>query len=89
MTKGIARHLDDLGRIVIPSEMRETLKIKSGDLLDIYFKDGVLCIDKCKLQCSTCGVEEGVAELWDVDGIIICDKCAEKIRKRYMRCVTK
>ena len=39
---GIVRRVDDLGRIVIPKEIRRTLKIREGDPLEIYTeKDGV------------------------------------------------
>ena len=33
---GIVRRIDDLGRIVIPKEIRRTLRIKEGDPLEIY-----------------------------------------------------
>lgn len=33
---GIVRRIDDLGRVVIPREIRRTLKIKEGDPLEIY-----------------------------------------------------
>lgn len=89
MVKGIVRQLDHLGRVVIPKEMRKTLKIEPGDPLDIYFCDGVICIDACKLQCSICGAREDASELCDVEGIILCDKCARKIREGYTRCVTR
>lgn len=35
MYTGLTRRIDDLGRIVIPKEIRESLNIKDGDLLDI------------------------------------------------------
>ncbi len=37
---GIVRRIDDLGRVVIPKEMRRTLNIREGDLLEIYITDG-------------------------------------------------
>lgn len=41
-TIGIVRHLDDLGRIVIPMELRRTLNIKQSDALEIFAtKDGI------------------------------------------------
>ena len=41
-TIGIVRRLDDLGRIVIPMELRRTLKIKQSDALEIFAtKDGI------------------------------------------------
>ena len=41
--KGIIRRIDDLGRIVIPKEMRRKLKINEGDPLEIYIiDDGIL-----------------------------------------------
>ena len=38
---GVLRRIDDLGRIVIPKEIRKTLRIKEGDPLEIFTdKDG-------------------------------------------------
>ena len=38
---GIVRRIDDLGRVVIPKEIRRTLRIREGDPLEIYTeKDG-------------------------------------------------
>ena len=33
---GIVRRMDDLGRVVIPKEIRKTMRIKEGDSLEIY-----------------------------------------------------
>lgn len=38
-TIGITRRIDDLGRIVIPKEIRKNMHIKSGELLEIYLSD--------------------------------------------------
>lgn len=36
---GIIRRIDDLGRVVIPKEIRQTLKIREGDPLEIFIED--------------------------------------------------
>lgn len=36
---GVVRRIDELGRIVIPKELRRTLRIKEGDLIEIYIDD--------------------------------------------------
>ena len=44
---GIVRRIDDLGRIVIPKEIRRTLKIKEGDPLELYLtRDGEVVFKK-------------------------------------------
>ncbi len=44
---GIVRRIDDLGRIVIPKEIRRTLRIKEGDPLEIYTdRDGEVIFKK-------------------------------------------
>lgn len=40
---GIVRRIDDLGRVVIPKEIRRTMKLREGDPLEIFLeKDGVV-----------------------------------------------
>ena len=44
---GIVRRIDDLGRVVIPKEIRRTLHIREGDPLEIYTeKDGEVIFKK-------------------------------------------
>ena len=44
---GIIRRIDELGRIVIPKELRRTLHIKDGDPIEIFTaKDGVIALRK-------------------------------------------
>ena len=44
---GIVRRIDDLGRVVIPREIRNTLKIREGDPLEIFTtNDGCVCFKK-------------------------------------------
>ena len=37
-TTGVIRRIDELGRIVIPKEIRKNLRIKNGDSLEIFWK---------------------------------------------------
>lgn len=43
---GIIRRIDDLGRVVIPKEIRRTMKIREGDPLEIYLTEGCVCFRK-------------------------------------------
>lgn len=44
---GIVRRIDDLGRVVIPKEIRRNMNIREGDPLEIYItKDGCVCLKK-------------------------------------------
>lgn len=43
---GIVRRIDDLGRVVIPKEIRRQMRIKEGDPLEIYTYDGCVCFKK-------------------------------------------
>ena len=43
---GIVRRIDELGRVVIPKEIRKTLRIKEGDPLEIYTDKENLVIKK-------------------------------------------
>lgn len=46
---GIVRRIDDLGRVVIPKELRRNLKIREGDPLEIYVNDDMICFKKYQL----------------------------------------
>lgn len=43
---GIVRRMDDLGRVVIPKEIRRTLRIKEGDPLEIYTDNDTVIFKK-------------------------------------------
>ncbi len=48
---GVVRRIDDLGRVVIPKEIRKTLRIKEGDPLEIFTdKEGEVILKKNILQ---------------------------------------
>lgn len=43
---GIIRRIDDLGRIVIPKEIRRNLGIREGEALEIFVDEGCVCFKK-------------------------------------------
>ena len=60
---GIGRRIDDLGRVVIPKEIRRTMRIREGDPLEIYTtKDGEVIFKKYSLLG---GLEDFAAQFCD------------------------
>ena len=60
---GIVRRIDDLGRVVIPKEIRRTMRIREGDPLEIYTtRDGEVIFKKYSLIG---GLEEFAAQFCD------------------------
>lgn len=45
-TLGIIRRIDDLGRVIIPKEIRNTLHIQEGDALEIFVENNMICLKK-------------------------------------------
>lgn len=73
---GIVRRIDDLGRVVIPKELRRTYGIAEGDPLEIFADGGNILLRKYVRGCTLCGSTEDVL---DIDGFSICRSCAKKI----------
>ena len=74
---GITRKIDELGRIVIPKEMRYNLGIRDGDALEIYVNDNSIVIKKYsnikKINNLSSNLCELINEIFNVD-IIITDR---------------
>ncbi len=75
---GIVRRVDQLGRIVLPKELRKVLDIKEEDPLEIYTEGETIVLKKYSEtdKCKHCGSTENVISS---DGIVICKKCASKV----------
>lgn len=76
---GIVRRVDDLGRIVIPMELRRTLGIKVKDPIAIYTEGENIILTKHKDSCAICGDTEGATKL--IKGRPVCDSCLALIKK--------
>lgn len=74
---GIVRKVDELGRIVIPKELRRTKNINEGDPLEIYTEGNNIILKKYNPGCNCCGE---VKELKEVSEIRLCKNCIEKFK---------
>ena len=76
-TTGIIRRIDDLGRIVIPKELRRSLRIKNGDTLEVFVDNDNIILKKYSPMES---IEEASVKYVDSfnqvikHNVIVCDK---------------
>lgn len=75
---GIVRKVDELGRVVLPIELRRTLDIDIKDSLEIYVENDSIILKKYEPSCIFCGSSENVREF---KGKNICSNCYEEMRK--------
>ncbi len=73
---GIVRRVDELGRIVIPIELRNKLKIAEKDPIEIYVDGSSIILKKYEETCVFCGSTKNVVEYKEK---LICTKCAHNI----------
>ncbi len=76
---GIVRKVDDLGRIVIPIELRRTLGINVKDPLEIYIQGEQIILSKYADSCTFCGAE---AESLRFKDKAICQECMAELTTR-------
>jgi len=76
---GIVRRVDDLGRIVIPMELRRTLGIKVKDPMAIYVEGERIILTKHKDSCAICG--DSGNPVSEVKGRPVCSDCIAVIKK--------
>ena len=74
---GIVRKVDELGRIVLPIEMRRTLDIAEKDALEIYVDGENIILRKYQPTCVFCDNARGVISF---SGKNICPSCLAKIK---------
>ena len=75
---GIVRKVDELGRIVLPIELRRTLDISEKDSLEIYTDGSSIVLKKYQPACIFCG-EAKDATLFE--GKRICPGCLARLKE--------
>ena len=73
---GIVRRVDELGRVVIPIEIRNKLNISERDPIEIYVDNSLIILKKYEESCIFCGNTENLLDYHDK---LICKKCTQKI----------
>ena len=73
---GIVRHIDDLGRIVIPIEIRKRFGIEKRDPLEIYVKGDRIVLGKLSDGCTFCGRSRDLVEHY---GRLVCASCRDEL----------
>lgn len=72
----VRKVVDELGRIVIPMELRKSLGIAEKDALEIYVDGGQIILRKYVPGCVFCGEVNGVVNF---KGKMICEKCRKDL----------
>ncbi len=75
---GIVRKVDELGRIVLPIELRRTLDIAERDALEIYVDGTSIILKKHETACVFCGSVKNVTTFKDKN---ICAACVQELTK--------
>ena len=73
-TTGIVRKIDELGRIVLPIEIRNTMDIKSKDGVEIFVDGDRVILKKYDPACTFCGNADNVIYF---KGKLVCKDCIE------------
>lgn len=73
---GIVRNIDELGRIVVPKEIRQRFGIAKNDPVEIYVENDSIILRKYTPVCHFCGSSENVTEYKDK---CICRACIAEL----------
>lgn len=81
---GIVRKIDDLGRIVLPMELRRTLNIEEHDPVEIFTEEDTIILRKYApvTACVFCGETKDLVSFCNKP---ICTKCADTIVEDFRR----
>lgn len=81
---GITRQVDELGRLVIPKELRKNLNLNEKDTAEIFIDGDKIVIQKYIPGCQCC---KEVEDLVKVMGVQMCPKCIDKFYKAKQRII--
>ena len=74
---GIVRKVDELGRIVLPVELRKNLGIESKDAVEIFVDGNTIVLKKYEPSCIFCGNADELVKIKDKN---ICKDCIKSLK---------
>jgi len=74
---GIVRRIDELGRVVLPVELRRTLELEVRDPVEIFVENDAIVLRKYLPACVFCG---GARNVTAFRGKLICSECRKQLR---------
>jgi transcriptional pleiotropic regulator of transition state genes len=77
---GIVRKVDELGRIVLPIELRRTLDISERDSLEIYMDGSAIVLRKYQPACIFCDNDKDIVVF---HGKNICSSCFQEMENSF------
>lgn len=76
---GIVRKVDELGRIVLPIELRRTLDIAERDSLEIYVDEDAIILRKYQPACVFC---DNAKNIVNFKGKNVCPECLKALAEK-------
>ncbi|SFU39609.1 AbrB/MazE/SpoVT family DNA-binding domain-containing protein [Alicyclobacillus macrosporangiidus] len=76
---GVVRRIDDLGRLVIPKEVRRALGFNEGDPMEIFVDGERVIIRRYERGCVFCG--EATDDMQTLAGKLVCGSCVNELTK--------
>jgi transcriptional pleiotropic regulator of transition state genes len=80
VTTGIVRHIDELGRIVIPIEIRKSFGLTEKDPLEISVRQDTIVLSRPHGMCVFCG---RTTELHEHRGREVCQQCVAELAAEH------
>ncbi len=76
---GIVRRIDELGRIVLPIELRNKMDIKTKDSVEIFVEEDKIILKKYEPACLFCGNADNVILF---KGKLVCKQCLNDMNRQ-------
>ena len=76
---GIVRNVDNLGRIVLPIELRRTFHIEVGDPVELFVQGDKIILRRYQPGCIFCGKENNLRTFGDYK---VCESCVSALQNK-------